>query len=94
LLGVELGIVQRGSIAIAFFGRFGSPELLLRRPRSGILDCEETERGGAFMQMSVRQRNSGEDSLLVFQMTRDPCEKWTPRVSARVRFACLGPARA
>jgi hypothetical protein len=42
------------------------------------------------VQMSVRQRNSGEDSLLVFQMTRDPCAKWTPRARARARFAYHG----
>jgi hypothetical protein len=29
------------------------------------------------VQMLLRQRNSGEDSLLVFQMTRDPYAKWT-----------------
>jgi hypothetical protein len=31
------------------------------------------------MQMSVRQRKSGEDSLRVFQTTRDLCAKWTQR---------------
>jgi hypothetical protein len=38
------------------------------------------------VQMLVRQRNSGEDSLWVFQMTRDLCAKWTPWARA---FACV-----
>jgi hypothetical protein len=38
------------------------------------------------VQMSVRHRNSREDSLLVFQMIRDPCAKWTPRAHARGAF--------
>jgi hypothetical protein len=32
--------------------------------------------------MSVTQRNSGEDSLRVFQTTRDLYAKWTPRACA------------
>jgi hypothetical protein len=64
----------------------GSPESLLRRPQLGISGCEEIERGGALVQMSVRQRNSGEDSLRVFQMTKDLCARWTPRARAWARF--------
>jgi hypothetical protein len=63
---------------LRFSAGMGSPESRLRRPRLRISGCKETEGGGAFAQMSVRQRNSREDSLLVFQMTRDPCAKWTP----------------
>jgi hypothetical protein len=43
--------------------------------------------------MSVRQRNSREDSLRVFQTTRDLCAKWTLWARVRVRSACRGPAR-
>jgi hypothetical protein len=32
--------------------------------------------------MSVRQRNSGKDSLRVFQTTRDLYGKWAPRARA------------
>jgi hypothetical protein len=53
----------------------GSPEPLLRRPWSGTSPCEEIERGGALVEMSVRQRNSRQESLRVFQTTRDPCAK-------------------
>jgi hypothetical protein len=42
------------------------------------------------VQMSVRQRNSGEDSLRFFQTTRDLCAKWT----LRVRAGALSPVRA
>jgi hypothetical protein len=41
------------------------------------------------VQMSVRQRNSREDSLRVFETTRDLCAKWT----LRARYACRGSAR-
>jgi hypothetical protein len=78
---------------LRFSAGTSSPELLLRRPWSGISGYEEIERGGTFVQMSVRQRNSREDSFWVFQTTRDFCAKWTPRARARARFACRGPAR-
>jgi hypothetical protein len=41
------------------------------------------------VQMSVRQRNSEEDSLQFFQTTRDLCAKWT----LRVRVGALSPVR-
>jgi hypothetical protein len=43
--------------------------------------------------MSVRQINSKEDSLRVFQTTRDFCAKWTSRARARARSAGRGLAR-
>jgi hypothetical protein len=43
--------------------------------------------------MSVRQRNSGEDSLRGFQTTKDLCAKWTPRARARARSVCRGSVR-
>jgi hypothetical protein len=41
------------------------------------------------VQMSVRQRNSGEDSLRVFQTTRDLYAKWT----SWARVGALSPMR-
>jgi hypothetical protein len=46
------------------------------------------------MQMLVRQTNSGEDSLRVFQMTRDLYARWTPGHAQRRAFAYHGPAWA
>jgi hypothetical protein len=42
------------------------------------------------MQMLVRQRNSGEDSLRVFQMTRDLCARWTLRARAGTLSPVMG----
>jgi hypothetical protein len=62
---VELGIKQRRSIVVVFFGRSWLAGATASPPWSGISCCEETEKGGTLMQMSVTQRNSAQDSLLV-----------------------------
>jgi hypothetical protein len=64
-LRVELGIEQRRSIVIAFSGRSWLTGATPPPLWSGISSCEETEKGGTLMQMSVTQRNSAHDSLLV-----------------------------
>jgi hypothetical protein len=43
----------------------GSPEPLLRRPRSGVSTCEEIEKGRGYLQTSVTHRNSVHESLRV-----------------------------
>jgi hypothetical protein len=70
-----------------------SPEPLLRRPWSGVLTCEEIEKGRGYMRMSVTHRNSVHESLRVIQKSRVLCAKQTLRARGRV-FACHGPARA
>jgi hypothetical protein len=55
---VELGIEQRRSIDVAFSGRSWLAGATAPLPWSGISSCEEIEKGGTLMQMSVTQRNS------------------------------------
>jgi hypothetical protein len=83
----ELGVNRTGAPVIAFSGRSWLAGVTAPLPWSGTSIREEIERGGALVQMSVKQRNSGEDSLWVFQMTRDLYPKWTPR--ARAGAFCL-----
>jgi hypothetical protein len=89
-LGVEFGVKQRKGLAVAYSGQYGLAEATAPPFTVGDLTLRRNRKGGALVQMSVRQRNSGEDSLRVFQTTRDLCAKWTPRT----RFTCRGPARA
>jgi hypothetical protein len=78
LLGVELGTMQWGSIAIAFSGRYGLAGAAAPPCTVGDLTLRRNIKGGALVHMSVRQRISGEESLRVFQMTRDLYGKWAP----------------
>jgi hypothetical protein len=95
---VELGVNRTGAPVIAFSDRSWLAGVTAPPPWSVTSIHEEIERGGALVQLSVKQRNSGEDSLRVFQTTRDLCAKWTPRARARARArarsACRGPVRA
>jgi hypothetical protein len=72
-LGVELGVSHTGAPVVAFPAGTGSPEPLLRRPRSGISGCEEIERGGTLMRMPVTRVNSLKDSKPVIQTARGLC---------------------
>jgi hypothetical protein len=65
LLGVELGTVQRGSIAIAFSGRYGLAGAAAPPSTVGDLTSRRNRKGGALVHMLLRQRNSGEESLRV-----------------------------
>jgi hypothetical protein len=62
---VELGVEQRRGIVVVFSGRSWLAGATAPPPWSGISSCEETEKGGTLMQMSVTHRNSEQDSLLV-----------------------------
>jgi hypothetical protein len=56
----------------------------------GDLTLRRNKKGGALVQMSVRQRNSGEDSLLVFSNDEGPlCKIHT----AGARAGALSPVR-
>jgi hypothetical protein len=62
---VELGVEQWRGIVVAFSGRSWLAGATALPLWSGISSCEETEKGGTSMQMSVTHRNSVQDSLLV-----------------------------
>jgi hypothetical protein len=82
LPGLELGVKQRRSPAVAFFGR-GKLDGVATPPSTvGDLTLRRNRKGGALVHMSVRQRNSGKESLRVFQMTKDLYGKWAPRARA------------
>jgi hypothetical protein len=91
---VELGVGQRRSIVVAFSGRSWLVGVTAPPPWSGILGCEEIERGGTLMRMSVRQSNSVVGSLRVFQNTRVLCANLTPRACASALSHVCGPAWA
>jgi hypothetical protein len=57
----------------------------------GDLTLRRNRKGGALVHMSVRQRNSGEESLRFFQMTRDLYGKWAPRARFHLCMGRLGP---
>jgi hypothetical protein len=65
-LRVELGVEQWRSIAVAFFGRYELVGGTASPSTIGDLTLRRNRKGGALVQMSVRHRNSGEDSLRVF----------------------------
>jgi hypothetical protein len=83
---VEVGIKQRIGLVVVFSGRYRLARATAPSSVVGDLTLRRNRKGGALMQMLVRQGNSGEDSLRVFQTTRDLCAKWTPRT----RFAGRG----
>jgi hypothetical protein len=72
----------------------GSPEPLLRRPRSRISTCEEIEKGRAYLRMSLTQRNSAMASFKVFQILRVFCVNLIPRARAGALSSVRGPAWA
>jgi hypothetical protein len=65
-LRVELGVEQRRSIAVAFSGRYELAGATAPPSTIGDLTLRRNRKGGALVQMSVRQRNNGEDSLQGF----------------------------
>jgi hypothetical protein len=76
---VELGVKQRRGLVVVFSGRYRLARATALPSVVGDLTLRRNRKGGALVQMSVRQGNSGEDSLRVFQMTRGLYTKWTPR---------------
>jgi hypothetical protein len=81
-LWVELGVSHTGASVVALSGRYRLAGATAPPSVVGDLTLRRNRKGGALVQMSVRQGNSGEDSLRVFQTTRDPCANWTPRARA------------
>jgi hypothetical protein len=71
--------------SLRFPAGLGSPESLLRRPRSGTSIREELESEGPLRKMSVTHRNSAHDSLRVIRTARVLCAK----TLARARFTWL-----
>jgi hypothetical protein len=55
---VELGVEQWRGIVVAFSGRSWLAGATAPPPWSGISSCEEKEKGGTSMQMSVTHGNS------------------------------------
>jgi hypothetical protein len=93
-LGLELGVKQRRSTAVTFSGRGKLAGAAAPPSTVGDLTLRRNRKGGALVHMSVRHRNSGKESLRVFQTTRDHYGKWAPRARTRTCFSCLGPTRA
>jgi hypothetical protein len=93
LLGVELGTVQRGSLAVAFSGRNGLAGAAASPSTIGDLTLRRNRKGGALVHMSVRQRNSGEESLWVFKRPGTSMENGHGG-SAGALLPVYGPSRA
>ena len=92
---VELGVGQRRSIVVAFSGRSWLVGVTAPPPWSGILGCEEIERGGTLMRMSVRQIYSVAGSLRVVQNTMGLCAKMPGWARAfRLCVGCIGSVSA
>jgi hypothetical protein len=89
--GLELGVKQRRSPAVAFSGQGKLAGTAAPPSTVGDLTLRKNRKGGALVHMSVRQRNSGEESLWVFQTTRDLYGKWAPRVRFHLCMGRLGP---
>jgi hypothetical protein len=65
LLRVELGVSRARGPIFMYPGQYRIAGATAPPPWSGISTCEETEKGGTSMQMSVTHRNSAQDSLRV-----------------------------
>jgi hypothetical protein len=92
--GVELGVEQRRGRAVAFSGRDKLAGATAPPSMVGGLTLRRNRKGGALVQMSVRQGNNGKDYLLVFQTVRGLCAKITPQARASARFPGRGPTWA
>jgi hypothetical protein len=80
--GLEFGVKQRRSPVVAFFGQGKLTGAAALPSTVGDLTLQRNRKGGALVHMSVRQRNSGKESLWVFQTTRDLYGKWATRARA------------
>jgi hypothetical protein len=67
---------------VAFSGRYKLAGATAPPPWSRISTCEETEKGRAYLRMSVTHKNSAMASLKVFQIPRVLCVNLTPRARA------------
>jgi hypothetical protein len=94
LVGVEFGVNRTGTLVIELFGQYKFSGAAAPPSSVGDLTLRRNRKGGALVHMSVRQRNSGEESSQVLQMTRDLYGKWAPRARARALSPAYGPARA
>jgi hypothetical protein len=93
-LGVELGVSHTEASIVALAGQYRLAGAAAPPSMIGDLILRRNRKGGALVQMSVRQRNSGEDSLWGFQTTGGLSVKITPRGRAGARFPRRGPTWA
>jgi hypothetical protein len=84
LLGVKFGVNRTGAPVVELSAGMGSPEFLLRRPRSWTSPCEEIEKGRAYLHLLVTQRNSVTDSIGFSNTLGSPCKLSTAGARGRV----------
>jgi hypothetical protein len=88
---VELGVVQWRGIVVAFSGRYKLTRATTPPSVVGDLTLRRNRKGGAYLRMSVTQRNSAKASLRVFQMATVLCANLATRAHASALSPEHGP---
>jgi hypothetical protein len=91
---VELGVEQRRSLAVMFFGQYEFAGGVLVAVHVVDLTLGRNRNRRGFPQMSVKHRNSAATPFLVVQIGKDLCAKTPMGARAGARFPVRGPAQA